>query len=114
MKTVTPITVETFRPYAKLGKSNGKIQARICDLLLRLVQTDDPAKVKALCESEIEWLTGEYDKSSTRTSYVSAYRKAIRAYFDERKISKSLGRRKADRERFGSQSPGRVLSDGLC
>ena len=43
MKTVEPITVD-FRPYAKLGKSNGKIQSRICDLLFRLVQTDDPAK----------------------------------------------------------------------
>ena len=72
MKTVTPITAETFKPYAKLGKSNGKIQGRICDLLLRLVQTDDPAKVKALCEQEIEWLTAEYSKPSTRTSYVSA------------------------------------------
>jgi hypothetical protein len=80
---VSPITVTTFLPYARLGKSNGKIQARICDLLFRLVQTDDPAKVKALCESEIEWLNAEFDKSSTRTAYVSAYRKAIRAYFDE-------------------------------
>ncbi len=82
--TVTaPITRETLFPYAALGKSNSKIQARISDLLFRLVQTDDPAKVKTLCESEINWLTSEYDKSSTRTSYVSAYRKAIRAYFDE-------------------------------
>lgn len=90
MKVVTPITVETLRPYAKLGKSNSKIQSRICDLLFRLVQTDDPAKVKALCEQEIEWLTGEYEKASTRTSYVSAYRKAIRAYFDEHKMPKTL------------------------
>ena len=83
MKTVEPITVDTFRPYAKLGKSNGKIQSRICDLLFRLVQTDDPAKVKALCESEIEWLAEEYDNPRTRCSYVSAYRKAIQAYFEE-------------------------------
>ncbi|MEL6879055.1 MAG: protelomerase family protein [Cyanobacteria bacterium J06607_10] len=90
MKVVTPVTHKTLKPYAKLGKSNGKIQGRICDLLFRLIQTDDPAKVKALCESEIEWLTGEYEKASTRTSYVSAYRKAIRAYFDEHRISETL------------------------
>jgi len=90
MKVVQPITADTFRPYAKLGKSNGKIQSRICDLLFRLVQTDDPAKVKALCESEIEWLTEEYSAASTRTSYVSAYRKAIRAYFVEKAIPAPL------------------------
>ncbi|MGD1866117.1 MAG: protelomerase family protein [Phormidesmis sp.] len=90
MNVVMPITRETLKPFARLGKSNGKIQARICDLLFRLVQTDDPAKVKALCESEIEWLTSEYDKASTRTSYVSAYRKAIRACFEEHKMPKSL------------------------
>jgi hypothetical protein len=84
MKVVEPITRDTFRPYAKLGKSNRKIQGRICDLLFRLVQTDDPAKVKSLCKSEIEWLTGEYSAAGTRTSYVSAYRKAIRAYFAEK------------------------------
>ena len=84
MKVVEPITRDTFRPYAKLGKSNGKIQSRICDLLFKLVQTDDPAKVKSLCKSEIEWLTGEYSAAGTRTSYVSAYRKAIRAYFAEK------------------------------
>jgi hypothetical protein len=80
---VSPITRETFLPYARLGKSNSKIQARICELLFRLIQTDSPAKVKALCEAEIEWLNAEFDKPSTRTAYVSAYRKAIRAYFDE-------------------------------
>ena len=87
---IAPVTAETFKPYAKLGKSNGKIQARICDLLFKLVQTDDPKKVKALCESEIKWLEAEYDKASTRTSYVSAYRKAIRAYFTEAGIPTSL------------------------
>ena len=90
MKVVEPITRDTFRPYAKLGKSNGKIQSRICDLLFKLVQTDDPAKVKSLCKSEIEWLTGEYSAAGTRTSYVSAYRKAIRAYFAENGIPKRL------------------------
>ena len=78
---VKPVTRETFGSYANLGKSNSRIQNRICELLFRLVQTDNPSKVKALCESEIEWLTSEFDKASTRTSYVSAYRKAIRAYF---------------------------------
>lgn len=82
MKVVQPITRDTFKPYAKLGKSNGTIQSRICDLLFRLVQTDDPAKVKSLCESEIDWLIETYDKASTRTSYVSAYRKSVRAWFD--------------------------------
>ena len=87
---VQPITRDTFRPYANLGKSNSKIQGRICDLLFRLVQTDDPAKVKSLCESEIEWLVDEYPKASTQTSYVSAYRKAIRAYFVERPATGAL------------------------
>ena len=96
MKTVEPITRDTFRPYAKLGKSNGKIQSRICDLLFRLVQTDDPAKVKALCESEIEWLTEEYSAASTRTSYVSAYRKAMRAYFAEHGIPAPLSSRETN------------------
>ena len=87
---VAPITRDTLKPYAKLGKSNGKIQARICELLFRLVQTDDPAKVKTLCEEEIEWLNSEYDKASTRTSYVSAYRKAIHAYFEQNPMPQSL------------------------
>ena len=80
---VKPTTTETFAPYAKLGKSNGKIQRRICDLLLRLVQTDDPAKVKSLCEGEVAWLESEYSNPNTRTSYVTAYRKALSAYFAE-------------------------------
>ena len=84
------ITRATLRPYAALGKSNGKIQERIVELLFRLVQTDDPAKVKRLCEAEIAWLVSEYDKASTRTSYVSAYRKAIRAFFDEHGMPSSL------------------------
>ena len=80
---VATITRESIKPFAKLGKSNGKIQARICDLILRLIQTDDPAKVKALCLAEVEWLENEYENPNTRTSYITAYRKAIKAYFDE-------------------------------
>ena len=87
---VKPITVDTFRTYAKLGKSNSKIRLRICELLFKLIQTDNPKKVKTLCESEIDWLEAEYDKPSTRTSYVSAYRKAIRAYFNETGIPTNL------------------------
>ena len=82
-KAIAPITAETFAPFAKLGKSNAKIQARICDLLLRLVQTDDPAKVREICDDEIAWLENEPYKAATRTSYVTAYRKAIAAYFSE-------------------------------
>ena len=82
MPTAT-ITRETLLPYARLGKSNGKIQARICDLIFRLIQTDDPAKVKTLCLAEVEWLESEYENPNTRTSYITAYRKAIKAYFDE-------------------------------
>jgi len=81
--TIKPTTLETLRPYSKLGKSNGKIQARICDLLLRLVQTDGPAKVKDLCLSEVAWLEAEYTNPNTRTSYITAYRKALSAYFAE-------------------------------
>ena len=80
---VKPITVDTFKPYAKKGKSNSKVQGRICDLLFRLVQTDDPAKVKKLCLAEVAWLEDEYSNPNTRTSYVTAYRKALSAYFAE-------------------------------
>ncbi len=83
MKVVNPITVETLRPYAALGKSNSQIQARICKLLFRLIQTDSPAKVRQLCKAEIEWLEGEGYRPATRTAYVSAYRKALLAWFDE-------------------------------
>ncbi|MGB3298674.1 MAG: protelomerase family protein [Phormidesmis sp.] len=80
--TVTKsVTRETFKPYAALGKSNGKIQSRICELLFKLVQTDDPAKVRSLCKEEIAWLEGENYKAATRTAYVSAYRKALQAWF---------------------------------
>ena len=80
---VKPITADTLRRYAKVGKSNGKVQDRICNLLLRLVQTDDPAKVKKLCSSEVTWLETEYSNPNTRTSYITAYRKALMAYFAE-------------------------------
>ena len=88
--TIKPTTLEALRPYAKLGKSNGKIQARICDLLLRLVQTDDPAKVKDLCLGEVAWLEAEYANPNTRTSYITAYRKALEAYFAEHQPPASL------------------------
>ena len=80
---VSPITRDTFAPYSKLGKSNGKVRSRICELLFRLVQTDNPAKVKALCKGEIAWLESESYKPATRTVYVTAYRKALQAWFDE-------------------------------
>jgi hypothetical protein len=89
-RVVVPITRKTFLPYAVLGKSNSEIQGRICELLFRLIQTDSPSKVKSLCEAEMTWLNAEYDKPSTRTSYVSAYRKAVRAYFSEVGIAKHL------------------------
>ncbi len=77
---------QLFNPRS-LGKSNSKIRGRICELLFRLVQTDNPTKVKRLCEAEIEWLLCEYEKASTRTSYVSAYRKAVRAFYEEHGIA---------------------------
>ena len=88
--TVIPINLETFKPYAKLGKSNGKIQSRICDLLFSLVQTDDPAKVKQLCLEEIDWLESAYSNLNTQTSYITAMRKAISAYFQEHQPPASL------------------------
>ncbi|MFK8185439.1 MAG: protelomerase family protein [Phormidesmis sp.] len=80
---VSGITRNTFKPYAKLGKSNAKIQSRICELLFRLIQTDNPKKVRSLCKEEIAWLESENYKAATRTAYVSAYRKALQAWFDE-------------------------------
>ena len=100
---VKPITAETFRPCAKLGKSNGKIQARICDLLLRLIQTDDPAKVKNLCLAEVTWLETEYSNPNTRTSYITAYRKALSAYFAECPPLASLLSEKQTAKGFVSQ-----------
>ncbi len=83
VQIVEPITRETLKPYARLGKSNSQIQARICDLLFRLIQTDNPVKVESLCGEEIDWLENEPYGQSTRTKFVSAYRKAIDAYFTE-------------------------------
>ena len=80
---VSPITKESLAPYAKLGKSNSKVRSHIVDLLFRLVQTDDPAKVKSLCLAEVAWLEDEYSNPNTRTSYITAYRKALSAYFAE-------------------------------
>ncbi|MEL7520189.1 MAG: protelomerase family protein [Cyanobacteria bacterium J06634_6] len=87
---VAPITKESLMPFAKLGKANDTIRTRIVDLLFALVQTDDPAKVKALCKAEIEWLNAEYEKSSTRTTYASAYRKSIQGYFSKHPIPAPL------------------------
>jgi hypothetical protein len=87
---VTPLTRETLKPYAKLGKSNTKIQERICELLFKLVQTDDPAKVESLCRDEIAWLESENYGSSTRTKFVSAYRKSVDVYFSEYTPAASL------------------------
>ena len=81
--TIAAVTKESLSPYAKLGKSNVKVRAQIADLLFRLVQTDDPAKVKDLCLAEVAWLESEYSNPNTRTSYVTAYRKALSAYFAE-------------------------------
>ena len=80
---VKPIAADTFKPYAKLGKSNSKIQSRICELLFRLIQTDDPAKVRSLCKEEIAWLESENYKAATRTAYVTAYRKALQTWFTD-------------------------------
>ena len=82
-KVVSPITKESLASYSKLGKSNSTVQSHICNLLFRLVQTDDPAKVKDLCLAEVAWLKSEYANPNTRTSYVTAYRKALSAYFAE-------------------------------
>ena len=113
--TIAPVTSETFKPYAKLGKSNGKIQARICDLLLRLVQTDNPKKVKALCESEIEWLEAENYKPATRASYVAAYRKALSAWFTEHPGSESVTTtRQTSKGAIGSALLTRFFTCGPC
>ena len=48
LTVVKPVTAETFKPYAKLCKSNSKIQNRICGLLFRICMTDDPAVVNRI------------------------------------------------------------------
>ena len=95
---VNPITRETLSPYAKLGKSNSQIQARICELLFRLIQTDSPAKVESLCRDEIDWLNNEPYGASTRTKMISAYRKAIDAYFSENQPAANLLRPRKTKE----------------
>lgn len=89
-QVVKPITRSTFASYAALGKSNASIRERICHLLFRLVQTDNPAKVRSVCKEEIEWLESQSYKPATRASYVAAYRKAIAAYYEEHPPAKSL------------------------
>lgn len=95
---VEPITRETLSPYAKLGKSNSQIQARICELLFRLIQTDSPAKVESLCRDEIDWLNNEPYGASTRTKMISAYRKAVDAYFSENPPAANLLRPRKTKE----------------
>jgi len=87
---IAPITTDTFKSVAKLGKANSKVQGRICELLLKLVQTDDTAKVRSLCKEEIEWIEGQNYSASTRTAYVSAYRKALQAWFAENPGAESV------------------------
>ncbi|KPQ31790.1 MAG: hypothetical protein HLUCCA11_23025 [Phormidesmis priestleyi Ana] len=54
------------------------------------MQTDDPAKVEQLCRDEIGWLESEPYGQSTRTKFVSAYRKAVNAYFSEHSPAANL------------------------
>ena len=98
VQIVEPITRETLSPYAKLGKSNSQIQTRICELLFRLIQTDSPAKVESLCREEIDWLNNEPYGASTRTKMISAYRKAIDAYFSENPPAANLLRPRKTKE----------------
>ena len=98
VQIVEPITRETLSPYAKLGKSNSQIQARICELLFRLIQTDSPAKVESLCREEIDWLNNEPYGASTRTKMISAYRKAVDAYFSENQPAANLLRPRKTKE----------------
>ena len=79
-----------FYAYAELGKSNDKVRRRICDLLYRLTQSGEPKEVKSLCLAEVEWIENEYENPNTRTSYVTAYRKAIRAYFNDHPPAENL------------------------
>jgi hypothetical protein len=70
-------------PYAKLGKASAEVQKSIAVLLAQLSATTAPTRVEALCKDAIANLCEKFEKASTRTTYASAYRKAVKAYFDE-------------------------------
>lgn len=82
--------VKQFEKYAKLGKSNAAIQRRIALLLATLSQITTVESVKRVCDDEKAWFLEHYTSASARTSYMSAYRKAIKACFDEIGIPEGL------------------------
>ena len=84
------IAVADFLPYAKLGKASETVQRSIAVFLAQLSAVKSPARAKALAQDAIANLCERYTKSSTRATYVSAYRKAVKAYFDEHGIPKGL------------------------
>ena len=89
-KTTASLPVAGFQRFAKLGRSNATIQGRIALLLAKLAQATQPETVKGLCEDEKAWFLEHYTSSSSRTTYMSAYRKAIKACFDELGIQPGL------------------------
>jgi hypothetical protein len=84
------IAVADFLPYAKLGKASEAVQRSIAVFLAQLSAVKSAARAKALAQDAIANLCERYTKSSTRATYVSAYRKAVKAYFDEHGIPKGL------------------------
>ncbi|WP_346293801.1 protelomerase family protein [Sphaerothrix gracilis] len=90
MPTATAQSVEDFKQYARLRRSNAEVQHHICLFLAKLVQATKPETVKQICDDELAWFLAHYSGASARTTYMSAYRKAIQACFAERKIPDAL------------------------
>jgi len=84
------IPVADFMPYAKLGKASLEVQWSIAVLLAQLSATTQAERVEAVCKDAIANLCEKFAKSSTRTTYASAYRKAVKAYFDEHGMPEGL------------------------
>ncbi|MEO0986864.1 MAG: protelomerase family protein [Cyanobacteria bacterium J06639_14] len=82
--------VADFNQYATLTRSNKTVQRRISLFLAKLVQATKPKTVKQLCEDELAWFLEKYTGASARTSYMSAYRKAIQACFGDHAIPEGL------------------------
>ncbi|NER85270.1 MAG: hypothetical protein F6K42_38380, partial [Leptolyngbya sp. SIO1D8] len=82
--------VEDFKQYAKISRSNSKVQHHISLFLAKLVQATKPETVKRICDDELAWFLEHYTGASARTTYMSAYRKAIQACFADREIPEGL------------------------
>jgi|688.fasta_scaffold18349_11 hypothetical protein len=78
---------------AQAGKASAIVRASIKNTLARLASATEPSQVKATCAEALSWLNGQYpgaDQFSTRNTYISAYRAAVKAYYSDNPIPDGL------------------------